>query len=149
MHPRSPHLYIQPSADLSRAERDLVHRLASFDRDVDSKDVSALISLLFHEALNRVYSSSIQEWISDGLSVSEPQDMGGGRVRMTGACYWLSGGETCERYQFDIDTSRDPYRYSFKLKGGRKNEQVAYIAKTDDGWFINAKQQDIAPESGR
>ncbi|MEO0853595.1 MAG: hypothetical protein AAFY15_08845, partial [Cyanobacteria bacterium J06648_11] len=98
-----------------------------------------LLDRIFYEGLASTrFLPPSQSWVSDGLSLSEPRQTEPGKIQLSGTCHWLSGGEGCERYRFDIDTSRKPYRYSFKLSGGRRDVQKLYIAKTDEGWFANA-----------
>ena len=140
MHPRESTNYSEPSASLVEWERELVGLLSSETRAKPQiRRLSQLLLYIFVDALRSVSRESpIARWSCDGLSPRDPEFIDSRRVQIDGICFWLVGGKGCERFSFDVDLSREPLRYSFKLFGGRRETQALYVAKTDEGWYVNA-----------
>lgn len=140
MHPSNSKFYASPSDDLSELERSLLSHLNSGPSDpLARRELGLVLEFIFRDAQRSVGGSGgFSDWNSDGFAVYESGTFSPTHVRLSGRCYWLDGGDGCDRYVFDLDPSRQPLRYSFKFVGGRRERQGLYVAKTDDGWYANA-----------
>ena len=140
MHPSDPERYSPGGAELPALESTLGRLLRRPLTDASArKDLAAVLEEILNDGLDALPASPAwSDLVSDGLSISEPCLQRPDRVTVQGGCYWLAGGVGAERFRFDVDPSRSPLRYSFKFTGGRRDHQVLYLAKCDEGGYANA-----------